>query len=78
MGDLIEINGEEYIRVEGLFAKILDYLVDGTSDIYVHSSCDELADEVGQFLVENGRSEQAIGFKKMYIHRRFGKLLTQE
>ena len=76
MGDkVIEINGEEYVKVEGLLSSIVDYLIDGVSENYVHSFCDQVADEVMEFLRENGRENLAVGFRKLYLMRRYPKMM---
>ena len=72
MGDIIvDINGEEYIKLEGLITLVLDYLVDGTTAKYIDNHSNQLADEVCEFLKENGREELAVAFRKMYLIRRF-------
>lgn len=72
MGDkVIIINGEDYVKVEGLISSIVDYLLDGVSENYIHVSVDEIAQEVVYFLEEKERRNLAAGFRKLYLMRKY-------
>lgn len=72
MGDkVIEINGEEYVKVDGLISSIVDYLIDGVSETFIHTSCDEIAQEVVDFLKLKERGNLAAGFQKLYLIRKY-------